>query len=448
MSLFTSDVQQLGTPYWWEDGAPLPDLPSQLPNKAELLIVGAGYTGLSAAIAAHDAGASVVVVDAGVPGCGASSRNGGMFGAHPRVGMSDLAARFGEQTATGIFNEARDAFDFTSNLIKNEGIECCFDQCGRIQMAWTEAHFKAQRELVAALRSATSMNVELVSHEQLKAEINSSCYFGAIRFPDHASVQPRQFHDGLMSAVLQRGIQVVQQCAIQSIEKKATHFVAKAENGTRLVAEKVIMATNGYTSGKFGWFYRRVFPLPSFLIATEPLSSNLLDYLAPGRRMMVETRARHSYFRISPDGTRVVFGGRASMRAISAEHAAKRLFATMTQIWPELTDVKLTHSWMGNTGFTFTNMPQVGTHNGLFYSMGYSGSGVALAPYLGAKVAWQALDDDRGRTSYGNTAFKTNWIHPVAKPHFLKAASLWFDTAVDRQQDSQARRDWKQKQSE
>jgi len=427
-----------GKPYWWEHGADLPELPTSLPGKSELLIIGAGYTGLSAAIAASDAGAKVTVVDSDVPGQGASTRNGGMFGAHPRFSFSILSNKFGLDTAKGIFNEAQEAFDFTSGLIQKENIDCHFDQCGRIQLAWTKAHFESQKKQVDAIQSSTNMNLELVSRDEMMADINTDRYFGGIRFPDHASLQPRQFHDGLMAAVLSRNITVVQHCSIEQVEKQAAGFRAISTSGDSMVAEKVLMATNGYTQGQFGWFKRRVFPLPSFLIATEALSKNLLDTIAPGRRMMVETRARHSYFRVSPDGTRIIYGGRAAMRPIPIDQAAYRLRQTLGEVWPELENVKLSHCWFGNTGYTFTHMPQVGTHDGVHYSMGYSGSGVAIAPYLGAKAAYLALGDERGKTAYQATNLEPRWFHPTGKPMFLYPANTWFNKVVDKVQNIQA----------
>ncbi len=436
-----ADPATLGTPYWWEHGATLDTFSTEPPVKAQVLVVGAGYTGLSAAIAAHDAGAKVVVVDAGIPGLGASTRNGGMFGAHPRLGFDTLAARFGEAAASGIYNEAQSAFDFTSNLIKTENINCHFDQCGRIQLAWTQAHLQSQREQVNKLRQVSNMNVELVEHDELEKEINSPCYFGGIRFPDHASVHPRQFHDGLIAAVIARGITLIQQCAIKKVEQQKKGLIATTNLGQALRCEKVIMATNGYTQGKFAWFASRVFPLPSYIIATEPLSANLIESLAPGKRMMVETRARHSYFRISPDGTRILFGGRAAMTPVSAHKAAKQLHKTLCEVWPDLMDTRVTHSWTGNTGYSFNHMPQIGSHQGIHYSMGYSGSGVALAPYLGAKAAWLALGDERGQSAYQHSSLASKWFFRGGKPLFLYAANAWYKQFVDRQESSQAKRD-------
>jgi len=175
------------------------------------------------------------------------------------------------------------------------------------------------------------------------------------------------------------------------------------------------------------------------IIATEALDANLLGHLAPGRRMMVETRARHSYFRISPDGTRILFGGRAAMVDVDMAKAARRQFETMCEVWPELRDVKLSHVWTGNTGYSFSHAPNVGADNGLHHAMGFSGSGTVMAPYLGAKAAYQAMGDARGETAFSHTAFNGYWAHPFAKPHFLKAADIWYRNFVDRKESWQSR---------
>ena len=124
------------TPYWWEDRPPAPDLTPQPPARTDLLVIGAGYTGLSAAIAAHDAGANVTIVEADQPGIGASTRNGGMFGAHPRLGLARLTKLYGQETAEGVFSEATPALNFVRDLQIRENIDCDFQQSGRIAMAW------------------------------------------------------------------------------------------------------------------------------------------------------------------------------------------------------------------------------------------------------------------------------------------------------------------------
>ncbi len=125
---------------------------------------------------------------------------------------------------------------------------------------------------------------------------------------------------------------------------------------------------------------------------------------------------------------------------IDLKTAARRLHATMTQVWPELEDTKITHVWTGNTGYSFSHMPAVGQQGGIHYAMGFSGSGTVLAPYLGAKAAWQALGDPQGETAYSQTRLDPRWFHSGGQPHFLRAADFWYRNWVDRSENRAARR--------
>ncbi|MFX0544995.1 NAD(P)/FAD-dependent oxidoreductase [Roseovarius sp. S1116L3] len=428
MTLWTQDAEP-GRPYWW-DGLDWAEPQGELPATCDLLIIGAGYTGLSAALAAHECGAKVAVVDALDPGKGASTRNGGMFGAHPRLGWGTLQKQFGADVADALFDEASTALDWAKDLIAHEGIDCDLQQTGRIQLAWTAKHFENQKTLAQTLADKSRVRAHIVPRDGLAQEIATERYFGGIVFEEHCGIQPAKFHQGLMRAVQARGIPVIAHCPVTALERTGATFAATTPKG-RIAAEKVLLATNGYTAKPFKWHASRVFALPSYIIATEPLAANLIGHLAPGRRMMVETRARHSYFRISPDGTRILYGGRASMVNVAPDVAARRLRATMCEIWPELKGTKVSHSWSGNTGYSFTHMPHVGADRGLHYAMGYSGSGTVMAPWLGAKAAYQAMGDARGETGYSRTALKRHWMHPGTRPHFLQAANLWYRTAVD-----------------
>ena len=439
MSVFVDGHAPLGFPYWWEGAPPRPDLPNILPQKTDLLVIGAGYTGLSAAIAAHDAGATVVVVDKGWPGTGASTRNGGMFGAHPRLPVSKLKAMFGEATATGVLQESLDAFTFTRDLIAQERIDCDLQMTGRVSLAWTKAHHDGQKQLAADVSDANGGRMEVIAKKALANEISTEQYHGGVLFPDHAALHPRKFHDGLIAAVVRRGVAVVPDTAVLGLQTLARGHLVETSRGV-IRADNVVAATNGYVNNALPKLRARVFPLPSFLIATEPLSPNLIADLAPGRRMMVETRARHSYFRVSPDGARILFGGRASMRPLPLDRAAKRLHQTMSEIWPVLGSTKITHAWTGNTGYSFTHMPHVGTMDGIHYAMGYSGSGVAMAPYLGMKAAYRALGDARGATAFAETPLQTRPFH-LGKPWFLYAADLWYRYVVDPSENAAAARD-------
>jgi glycine/D-amino acid oxidase-like deaminating enzyme len=356
-----------------------------------------------------------------------------MVGAHPRLSHAALSETYGTQTADALFGEAGPALRWVQDMIAEEGIDCDFQQTGRIQLAYTADHFANQKALAAKVSEKSGVACEIVEREALGSEIATGLYHGGLLFPEHAALHPAKYHLGLLHSVLRRGIDVVADCPAVRLDPEGTRYVVSTPKGT-IRAEKIVLATNGYTDTPFAWFARRVFPLPSFLIATEPLSANLIGELAPGRRMMVETRARHSYFRISPDGSRILFGGRAAMVPCHLEVAAARLRATMCEIWPVLQDTKLSHVWTGNTGYSFGHMPQVGAVGGLHYAMGFSGSGTVMAPYLGAKAGYAALGDPRKETAYTETKLRPRWYHWGARPRFLKPADLWYRHWVDRKE--------------
>lgn len=428
---------EIGTPWWWEAARPVAT-EDVMPTRCDVAVIGAGYTGLSAAIAAHDAGASVLVLEAGIPGQGASSRNGGMFGAHPRLSPARLARSFGGDVAEALLDEAAPALSWARQFIESEGIGCDYEQTGRLQLAWTPAHAKAQGSLVETLTRAGKVQIKRVARADLGREIETPLFYGGIVFPEHGAVHPAKYYMGMLNAARRRGIPVVSHAPVAHLERDGPRFTLQSPAGA-LRSDKVVLATNGYTSRPFKWHMRRVFPLPSYMIATEELPANLLGHLAPGRRMMVETRARHSYFRLSPDGKRILFGGRASMRDLPLLTAAQRLRQTMVEIWPELAEVRISHAWSGYTGYSFRHMPHVGIHDGMAFAMGFSGSGTVMAPYLGAKAGWLAVGDDRAETAYRQTHLPRHLLHSFDQPYFLRAADLWYRHAVDRWENRKSR---------
>ena len=435
MSLLTSDAAP-GRPFWWED-VTWPDVSGDLPEKTDLLVIGAGYTGLSAAIAAYDVGAGVVVIDSGMPGEGASTRNGGMIGAHPRIGWDTLAARYGPKVADMLFAEATEALNWVRDTITGEEIDCSFEECGRVQLAYTEAHFAQQKKLAGQLVNKGAGPCRILNREELNSEIKTPLYKGGLLFESHGSVDPARYLLGFLNAALRRGVLVLGNCPAVKILKVGDGYRVSTPKGT-IVADRIVLATNGYTGVQFPWHNRRVFPVPSYMIATEPLDKERISALAPGARMMVETRAMHNYFRVSPCRSRIIFGGRASLVDISLPRATRRLYEKLIGIWPSLSGVRLSHVWTGNTGFTFTRLPHVGRSDGLHYAMGYSGGGTVLAPWLGRKVALRALDAPGAETAFEHTALQSRWFFRGGRPRFMRPVDLWYRHHVDRRDDREA----------
>jgi gamma-glutamylputrescine oxidase len=202
------------------------------------------------------------------------------------------------------------------------------------------------------------------------------------------------------------------------LERRTAGFIVRTERG-RIAAGDVIVATNGYSGRATGRVGRQLAPIPSFIIATERLGANLVRSLIPGMRMIVESRAAHCYYRPSPDGDRILFGARAALTMVRPEQSARRNLRYLQGLFPSLQDVRVTHSWSGWIAFTRSLLPAIGRRDGVHYAMGYNGSGVAMAPYLGSRIAVQVLGQPEGRTAFDHLPFRTWPLHaslPLARP--------------------------------
>jgi len=166
-----------------------------------------------------------------------------------------------------------------------------------------------------------------------------------------------------------------------------------------------LMATNGYTGAAAPWLRRRVIPIGSYQIATEPLGVEAVRALMPQARNMVDSRRVVVYFRPSPDGTRLIFGGRAALSEKDPLACVARLRDMMTRIYPQLRAVGIEHAWAGWVAYTFDTMPHVGVHDGIHYCMGYCGQGVPLAPYFGRRMGQQMMGNPEGRTALDDLPF-------------------------------------------
>ncbi|MBM3523597.1 MAG: FAD-binding oxidoreductase, partial [Alphaproteobacteria bacterium] len=187
-----------------------------------------------------------------------------------------------------------------------------------------------------------------------------------------------------------------------------------------LRATEVFVATNGYTGSVTPWMRRRLIPVGSYIIATEPLDPGIVKAIVPNGRMISDTKRVMAYYRLSPDHTRVVFGGRASFRQVSAREAAPVLHERMLQIWPQLRGTRITHAWSGNVAFTFDFLPHMGKHDGVHYALGCQGSGVAMMSYLGHQAALKLAGGANRRSAFDGLDFPTKpfysghpWFLPV-----------------------------------
>ena len=266
--VFTEDARF--EPIWWEAAAPAPLDETPLPAGVDVAVVGAGFTGLSAALALLRAGRSVLVLDAGVPGKGASTRNGGMIGSGHRVGLAQLIRRYGRQTALTLLKEGLAAQDFTMELIEREQIACQLVRSGRFRGAWRPADYEAMGRELDGLRRAIGLEADMVTRAEQHREAASDAYHGGVVYHRHGGLHPGLFHRGLLARVQAAGGAVAGRTPVTAVLPEAGGFQVTTPRG-RISARDVVVATNGYTGALTPALQRRLVPVPSYMVATEPL---------------------------------------------------------------------------------------------------------------------------------------------------------------------------------
>lgn len=413
-------------PYWWDEaGRPQPPPEATLPNEVDVVVVGAGLTGLSAARALARKGRSVLVLDAMAPGEGASSRNGGMIGGGHRLSIGQLNAQFGEGVARDLLFEAHCASrDHVMALMRDERINCDYAETGRFRGLWTKAEYDSVGRGIDRLTTLIPVEAHMVPPSEQRAEAGTDLYAGGTVYPLHGGLNPAKWVGGLLEAAKRAGALVQGNTPVTDVTQDGARHDVRTPRGS-VRAGAVLVATNGYSDRTFAQARRRIVPIPSFIAASEPLSLKTMRALFPKNRMVAESRARHCYYRPSPDGTRLVFGGRAALFEVPEKFAALELRKLVGQIFPDLGDVRFSHCWRGKTGFTFSFLPHIGQIDGIWYAMGYSGSGNAMAPWLGDKAGLLIAGDPEGRTAFQRTPFPTRFWHR-GPPWFLPFADVLF----------------------
>jgi glycine/D-amino acid oxidase-like deaminating enzyme len=384
--IFASDFKP--APYWWEAYRPVAGDLVDLPRTARVAIVGGGYAGLSTALELSKLGVDAVVLERGALGEGASTRNGGAVSGGVNIGksFSGKAAEVDADRAGQMLSDAHDAFALVERLIDEEGIDCFWQKRGRFQGAWTPAHFAYQQSRLAALNTAAQSGAYMVARDAQRTEIASDYYYGGMVVERSASLHPALYYKGLLDACRHRGIAVCAGTAVEQIARAGSGWRVTTGRGT-VEAGDVVIATNGYTGTLTPRLRRRVVPIASHIIATEELPAALAASLVPNGRTLSDTKRVLCYYRMSPDGRRMVFGGRARFTQADPLLCARVLYGYMTDRFPQLEGVRLTHGWTGNTAFTLDALPHMGEDEGLHYALGCNGSGIAMMTYLGFQTA-------------------------------------------------------------
>ncbi len=413
------------SPYWWE-AAPRVDVEAaELPKDVDALIVGAGFSGINAARVLARAGRSVLVCEADVIGYGASTRNGGMLGpSFHKLGVQGLKAHYGEARTLDLLNESLGFIGFVEDLVTTEGIDCGFHRSGRFKGASRPKHYDQMAREIDALVRETGVEADVVPHSEQRCEIGSDRFHGGVRYLTDGGLHPGKYHDGLVRVARESGALVSARTTVEGLAPNSNGFTVHTNRGT-VQAGQVAICTNGYTGEQFSYFRRRLLPIRSAMIATEPLGAERMDELMPTGRMYGDSRRVMAYYRPSPDGSRILFGGRASGPGDRPMANARDLRKMLIDVFPLLGETRITHSWSGLVAYAFDHVPHLGESNGLWYAMGYCGSGVARASYFGSKLGHKMLGQtDEGRTAFDDLDFDTRPLY-TGNPWFMPAIVRW-----------------------
>ena len=415
------------TSYWLDTAQATPDRSqTEIGGEVDVAIVGAGLTGTSAALHLARKGARVAVLEKETVGWGASGRNGGMATPGLSLGLLDAIARYGFPTARDLYNSYYDAIDSIEKLVAEEGIDCDFARNGKLNLAAKPAHYESMKRTYEVLTERMGVDTTLVPRSELGAEIGSQAYHGAIVDPLGAGLHVGKFVRGLGESAVRAGAEIHENAGVEAFHRLGGTRHELVTSRGRIRADKVLIATSGYTSRPFRWQQVRIAPVGSFIIVTERLGKEVCDQLMPTGRMASDSKNLLYYFRITPDH-RLLFGGRArfAMAGPKSDQKSGRILRdAMVSVFPQLASAGVDYCWGGLVDMSMDRLVHAGEQDGLFYSVGYSGHGVQMATHMGKQMA-DYMDGVLEANPWRDVPFKRIPGH-FGPPWFLPFAGAYY----------------------
>jgi glycine/D-amino acid oxidase-like deaminating enzyme len=410
---------------------PVSDGARPLPEVVDVAVIGAGFTGLSAARTLAKRGAKVAVLESESIGWGASSRNGGMVLTGMKLGVNKLISMYGRERTRRMYAASLASMDCVEQIVQEEGIACDFSRCGHLEVACKQKHFDDYERQAEVIEAEFNHKLRVVQRSELSAEIGSTIYFGGMVDEVSAGCNPARYVAGLGGAAIKAGVEIFEHARVGAIERDSRQGEAGWKLTTArgpLWAHEVFVGTSGYTSSATPALQKKLIPIGSFIITTEVLPAALARELSPRNRMIYDSKNYLYYYRLTPD-RRMLFGGRAAFfpeNDQTIRSSAEILRRGMIDVYPQLRDARVEYVWGGTLDFAFDIMPHAGQMDGMYYAVGYAGHGVAMATYQGQKIA-ELMAGDKPENPFVGIPFPSASLGLYnGKPWFLPFAGAWY----------------------
>lgn len=433
------DPNQLPNSYWAATAKPGPDLPVlSKDTNVEVVIIGAGFTGLSAAAEFLGLGRSCVVLEVAEPGWGASGRTGGFCVPRYKKGFAALAKKYGSNAVRRMHALVHEAIDTVEQTVEEFDIDCGFKRSGNITAAHGPSAIASLKEDLAWLRTEAKDNVpQILSRDETEAAIGNSRYVGSFLDPRGAAIHPLNYTRGLAKAVSSRGVPVyIRSPAIRLVE--TTDGVVVETKGGCVTARYAVIATNGYSEflQTPHAFDRRVVPVASSAIVTAPLPTAVAEKILAGGQVVADTKHILNYYRKLPDG-RMLFGGRGDITGRSESVECYRTLENeFRECHPAAKDVGIEYRWSGMVAVTLDNFPHLGWASPrVCYAMGYGGRGVALSNLLGRMLSKMVVGQPIDAALMQTLSLKPIPFHRWRVPA-MRIVAAWYRFQDKRQSSS------------
>lgn len=407
---------------------PHPHPPLKTSLEVDVTVIGAGFTGLRAALYLAEAGTKVAVVDAGDVGYGASGRTGGQV--NPMLPINTpqklkklLGNTYFERLAETSLNSADEVF----NLINDYQIDCQARQNGWLRALHSH---KALKDTMAGIAEWNQFgaNMEIIDRDEIQKRAGTKAYHAGILTPRGGAIQPMSFVVGLANEAKKHGCQIFGQSAVIELGKSSGKWLAQTKSGS-IKSSWVIVATNGYTGDLIPKLATSIMPVTPIQIATDPLPQEVIGSVLPQGHTVSDSRRVIMYARREPDN-RMVYGSHGKIFPSEKVGGSERLIKDATRVFPQLKGVNWTYRWGGRIAITDDHLPHLHEPKpGLLVGLGYNGRGVAMSNVMGRVMAERVLGKPADALPFPTNRIKDVPLRPIKM--LGMGTAIWFMRLMD-----------------